>query len=67
MSDTYSRALFYDYQTRCEPVDDASGPFWRSCGCCTPGACSCNRKPVLATEIGLAIEDCDGLQIEVTL
>jgi len=44
-------------------------PDWYdTCGCgCTPGACSCNRKPVLATEIGLAIEDCDGLQIEVTL
>lgn len=68
MADEYSRALFYDYQTRCEPVDDASGSFL--CGFCHCGwsACACNLQGlVLGTELGLAIQDCEGVQIEVTL
>lgn len=68
MADQYSTALFYDYQTRCEPVDDASGPFWCpcgfSCGCWCERGCD-DRSLVLGTEIGLAIEDCEGVQIGV--
>jgi hypothetical protein len=63
MSDPYSRALVYDYERRCEPVSDGDGPFWlHDCGC-RCGRCS---APVLATELGNAIEDCDGVQIEVS-
>jgi hypothetical protein len=71
MADEYSRALFYDYGQRCEPVDDASGSFLCetcACGFGLRGRCACNRVvAVLGTELGLAIADCEGVQIGVTL
>ena len=35
-----------------------------TCGCCPP--CDCDGQ-VIATELGLAIADCEGLEILVTL
>lgn len=71
MADEYSRALYYDYEKRCEPVDDASGSFLcGSCGCSSAWGwrCACNRSElVLGTELGLAIVDCEGVQIGVSL
>jgi hypothetical protein len=71
MADEYSLALFYDYGHRCGPVDDASGSFYcDSCGCRSSWGwrCACNRSElVLGTELGLAIQDCEGVQIGVSL
>lgn len=41
------------------------GPYWCECGC---GDCRCAPSGlVIGTELGLAIEDCEGVQVEISL
>lgn len=47
--------------------DLPAGPYWPLRGdCCWPDTCD-SAALVLGTELGLAIEDCEGVQIGVSL
>lgn len=56
---------FPDFGGEVQPVARFGRWPYGECGCgCLPCKCS---GPVIGTELGLAIEDCEGVQVEITL